>query len=50
MSEGGREVSIMWWPWPTRVCCVMKKFLFDVCFYIIVEEQFCTLKLEARML
>jgi len=38
VSECDHESSIIWWSWPTSVCCVMKKILFDyVGFYIIFD-------------
>jgi len=42
VSEYDREASIMWWPWPTRVSCVTKKyFLFDnVCFILLSMDSF----------
>ena len=37
VSECDHEAIIIWWPWATRFCCVMKKILFDyVCFYITI--------------
>jgi hypothetical protein len=35
VSECDREVSIIWWPWPTRVCCVTKHIFYLIMYVFI---------------
>jgi len=32
VSECDREASVMWWPWPTSFCCVIKNYIWSCIF------------------
>ena len=48
VSECDRETSIMWWPWPTRVCCVMKNNILCFIIYVLYRYRGILLLLKAR--